>query len=429
VYAFCVEVAASASGNKGGSEYGTEYGTEYCTEYCTEYNTVSHFNAIHFSCHDAARRADAALKAPKGEWEGASLRNGATLANNLLPLLAGSRCSVSRDAATAADASWWDRLGEINGKGGSPVPRELRLRIVLEDIAALLGRFAVGADFAAGARGGGRRSNARLVPALLSLAARELLREPGGSEPPGDGSNGADAVSRTVEWNARNRASEAWGVLQELSASRVKKNAADADSKGSEGSILSPGSAEAFPSALVLSLLVTSNEAWRASRRDACAAAVAYAALRGVRAVGGADPSVEPSPESPSETFEAAKPALLMLGLVDKLHAALQKSRRRGLETSRGLAAGSGAYSSEAASVCVSVSLALRDFGGVEADETFEEWLDEADDAEDATAFFDVMECLGDVMDASDVTADAFVARAFHGAREARGFASGERNA
>ncbi len=48
--------------------------------------TVSHFNLIHISCHAAARRADSSLRVPKREWEGATLRNGGTLTNNLLPV-------------------------------------------------------------------------------------------------------------------------------------------------------------------------------------------------------------------------------------------------------------------------------------------------------------------------------------------------------
>lgn len=53
------------------------------------HSTVSHYNLIHVSCHVAARRADAALRVAKKEWEGASLRNGNTLANNLLPVRLG----------------------------------------------------------------------------------------------------------------------------------------------------------------------------------------------------------------------------------------------------------------------------------------------------------------------------------------------------
>lgn len=40
------------------------------------YSTVTYFNLIHASCHAAARSADANLRAPKREWDGATLRNG-----------------------------------------------------------------------------------------------------------------------------------------------------------------------------------------------------------------------------------------------------------------------------------------------------------------------------------------------------------------
>jgi hypothetical protein len=40
------------------------------------YASVTHFNLIHASCHASARTADAALRQPKREWDGATLRNG-----------------------------------------------------------------------------------------------------------------------------------------------------------------------------------------------------------------------------------------------------------------------------------------------------------------------------------------------------------------
>ena len=68
---------------------------------------VSHFNLIHSSCHQAARQADSALRAPKREWEGATLRNGETLCNNLLPL---KGAGVSDTQHAAAVASFMDHL-------------------------------------------------------------------------------------------------------------------------------------------------------------------------------------------------------------------------------------------------------------------------------------------------------------------------------
>ena len=69
--------------------------------------TVSHFSLIHVACHQAARRADAALRHPKREWEGATLRNGETLCNNLVPVRGGS---VSDAAYASAVATYWENL-------------------------------------------------------------------------------------------------------------------------------------------------------------------------------------------------------------------------------------------------------------------------------------------------------------------------------
>lgn len=47
---------------------------------------TSHMRPIHVACHAAAQRADAALRAPKSEWEGAALRNGNVPCNCIVPL-------------------------------------------------------------------------------------------------------------------------------------------------------------------------------------------------------------------------------------------------------------------------------------------------------------------------------------------------------
>ena len=49
--------------------------------------TVSHFHAIHVSCHEQAATADRNRPGSRDVWDGATLRNSDTLCNNLLPLL------------------------------------------------------------------------------------------------------------------------------------------------------------------------------------------------------------------------------------------------------------------------------------------------------------------------------------------------------
>lgn len=59
----------------------------------------------------------------------------------------------------------------------------------------------------------------------------------------------------------------------------------------------------------------------------------------------------------------------------------------------------------------------LASLGGRDADETFDEWLEEAEDANCAMELFDVMECLADILAPSSgnapESADSFVAKNF----------------
>lgn len=146
---------------------------------------VSHFNLIHSSCHQAARQADSALRAPKREWEGATLRNGETLCNNLLSVKAGG---VSDTVHAAAVATFMEQLhqapyrdtqahpttaspGSRRAQGSSPSSHEAPMQLggIVGCMACLLQRLAYGESLSAESRGGGRESNARLVPYLFQL--------------------------------------------------------------------------------------------------------------------------------------------------------------------------------------------------------------------------------------------------------------------
>lgn len=137
------------------------------------FSTVSHFNLIHISCHSAAKSADAALRTPKREWEGAVLRNGEVLCNNLLPVRGPQ---VPDTAYIEAMLVHWDSLLSLSGIGihkhsslkqGDTTP--LRLSMVSSDIAGLLERFAYKRGFSEDSHGGGRESNGRLLPVMLQL--------------------------------------------------------------------------------------------------------------------------------------------------------------------------------------------------------------------------------------------------------------------
>uniref|UniRef100_A0A1D1Y594 Auxin transport protein BIG n=1 Tax=Anthurium amnicola TaxID=1678845 RepID=A0A1D1Y594_9ARAE len=129
------------------------------------YTTVSHFNIIHFQCHQEAKRADAALKNPKKEWEGATLRNNETLCNSIFPL---KGPSVPHTQYVRYVDQYWENLNGLGRADGS------RLRLLTYDIVLMLARFATGASFSTDSRGGGRESNSRFMPFMVQMASHLL---------------------------------------------------------------------------------------------------------------------------------------------------------------------------------------------------------------------------------------------------------------
>ncbi|PKA57546.1 Auxin transport protein BIG [Apostasia shenzhenica] len=126
------------------------------------YTTVSHFNIIHFQCHQEAKRADAALRNPKKEWDGATLRNNGTLCNSIFPIR-GPLVPLAQYVRCVDQ--YWDNLNALGRADGS------RLRLLTYDIVLMLARFATGACFSTDSKGGGRESNARFLPFMIQMAS------------------------------------------------------------------------------------------------------------------------------------------------------------------------------------------------------------------------------------------------------------------
>uniref|UniRef100_A0A6N2MZV9 Auxin transport protein BIG n=1 Tax=Salix viminalis TaxID=40686 RepID=A0A6N2MZV9_SALVM len=114
-----------------------------------------------------AKRADAALKNPKKEWEGATLRNNESLCNSLFPV--NGPCVPLPQYIRYVD-QYWDNLNALGRADGS------RLRLLTYDIVLMLARFATGASFSVDCRGGGRESNSRFLPFMIQMA-RHLLEQ------------------------------------------------------------------------------------------------------------------------------------------------------------------------------------------------------------------------------------------------------------
>ena len=128
--------------------------------------TVSAGNAIHFSCHTRARKADRNHpKAPKSEWEGASLRNSRVNCNVIMPLVSSRSSKVS---LVAVDEALTDHQTAVSNLLGAR-PNSM-LWNVLHDVRFLLLRMAYGEPLNADCGGGSLLSNCQLVLYQLHMA-------------------------------------------------------------------------------------------------------------------------------------------------------------------------------------------------------------------------------------------------------------------
>lgn len=128
--------------------------------------TVTAGNAIHCTCHIRARTADRNHpKAPKTEWEGASLRNSRVSCNIILPLISKENSKVP---VMAMENCLADHQQAISNMLGSK-PKSM-LWIVLHDLRLLLLRISYGEALNVDCGGGSLSSNANLIFHLLFLA-------------------------------------------------------------------------------------------------------------------------------------------------------------------------------------------------------------------------------------------------------------------
>jgi hypothetical protein len=128
--------------------------------------TVSGGNAIHFSCHTKARQADRSHpKAPKSEWEGASLRNSRVNCNVIMPLVSSRSSKVP---LVAVDVALTDHQTAVSNLLGAR-PKSM-LWTVLHDVRLLLLRMAYGEPLNADCGGGSLASNSQLVFYQLLMA-------------------------------------------------------------------------------------------------------------------------------------------------------------------------------------------------------------------------------------------------------------------
>ncbi|KAF8389895.1 hypothetical protein HHK36_024413 [Tetracentron sinense] len=261
------------------------------------YTTVSHFNIIHFQCHQEAKRADAALRTPKREWEGATLRNNETLCNCLFPLRGPS---VPMAQYVRCVDQYWDNLNTLGRADGS------RLRLLTYDIVLMLARFAMGASFSMDSKGGGRESNSRFLPFMIQMA-RHLLDQ------------GSSAQRRTM-----------------AKAVSIYLTSSTSDSKPSTpGTRSSIGAEETVQFMMVSSLLSESYESWLQHRCAFLQRGIYHAYMQHKHGRStlrlSSDPTTVMRPESGSTTespttetggnslFSIIQPMLVYTGLIEQL--------------------------------------------------------------------------------------------------------------
>ncbi|KAK6154972.1 hypothetical protein DH2020_009220 [Rehmannia glutinosa] len=336
------------------------------------YTTVSHFNIIHFQCHQEAKRADAALKNPKKEWDGAALRNNETLCNNLFPLRGPS---VPMGQYIRYVDQYWDYLNALGRADGT------RLRLLTYDIVLMLARFATGASFSADSRGGGKESNSKFLPFMIQMA-RHLL-----------------------DHDTSQRNNLAKSVSTYLSSPTLDSKV----STSSPGTTQpSSGTEETVQFMMVSSLLSESYDSWLHHRRSFLQRGIYHAYMqrhgRSVRST-----TVGPSGDTATsdELFSTVQPMLVYTGLIEQLQCyfKVRNSSTVAVKDSEGE---DESKKFEAWEVVMKEKLLnVKDM--VAFSKELLSWLDDMTSATDLQESFDIIGALSDVLGSGYTRCEDFV--------------------
>ncbi|OMO52577.1 Zinc finger, ZZ-type [Corchorus capsularis] len=342
------------------------------------YTTVSYFNIIHFQCHQEAKRADAALKNPKKEWEGATLRNNESLCNSLFPVRGPS---VPLAQYVRYVDQYWDNLNALGRADGS------RLRLLTYDIVLMLARFATGASFSAESRGGGRESNSRFLPFMIQMA-RHLLEQGGPSQ----------------------RRNMAKAVATYIASSTL-------DSKSiTVGTQPSMGTEETVQFMMVNSLLSDSYESWLQHRRDFLQRGIYHAYMQHTHGRSTAKTESTSSSKSPSsessgdELLSIVRPMLVYTGLIEQLQQIFKVKKSSSLASTKaeGTSTGPEGEGLEGWEVVMKERLLnVKEMLGFSKE--LLSWLDDMTSASDVQEAFDIIGALGDVLSGGFSRCEDFV--------------------
>ncbi|CAN6173744.1 unnamed protein product [Urochloa humidicola] len=360
------------------------------------YTTVSHFNIIHYQCHQEAKRADAALKNPKKEWDGATLRNNETLCNCIFPLRGPS---VPLGQYTRCVDQYWDQLNSLGRADGS------RLRLLTYDIVLMLARFATGASFSTDCKGGGRESNSRFLPFMVQMAS--YLAD-------GSANQQRHAMAKAVNTYLSSSPS----TLE----SPIRLSASVSGSRGSSGS-----SEETVQFMMVYSLLSESYESWLQHRPVFLQRGIYHAYMQHKHgrstlklSSDSSSSAVRSDEGSSSDTSENKKlftivqPMLVYTGLIEQLQQFFKKGKSSGTSKSGEKDGSSGGL--EKWEIQMNEKLGnMKEMVGLSKD--LLSWLEDMTSSDDLQEAFDVMGALADVFSSGHATCEDFVRAAIHAGR------------
>ncbi|KAG5399265.1 hypothetical protein IGI04_021079 [Brassica rapa subsp. trilocularis] len=350
------------------------------------YTTVSYFNIIHFQCHQEAKRADAALKNPKKEWEGAMLRNNESLCNSLFPVK-GPLVPLAQYLRYVDQ--YWDNLNALGRADGS------RLRLLTYDIVLMLARFATGASFSADCRGGGRDSNSRFLPYMFQMA-RHLLDQGG----PSQRTNMAKCVSSYIS--------------SSTSTATVPSSDSRPITPGSQ--LSSTGAEETVQFMMVNSLLSESYESWLQHRRVFLQRGIYHtfmqhahgrAASRAAESSSSGGKSQDAETLTGDELLSIVKPMLVYTGMIEQLQQFFKPKKPAQVEPNKKEGTSSGVELEPWEFVMKEKLLNVKDMVGFSKE--LISWLDDINSATDLQEAFDIVGVLADVLSGGVTHCDEFV--------------------
>ncbi|KAG8384569.1 hypothetical protein BUALT_Bualt04G0131400 [Buddleja alternifolia] len=349
------------------------------------YTTVSHFNIIHFQCHQEAKRADAALKNPKKEWDGAALRNNETLCNNLFPLRGPS---VPMGQYIRYVDQYWDYLNALGRADGS------RLRLLTYDIVLMLARFATGASFSADSRGGGKESNSKCLPFMIQMARHLLDHDP----------------------SQKNNLSKSITTYLSSPTNESKFSTSPGTHQPSSGT------EETVQFMMVSSLLSESYESWLQHRRSFLQRGIYHAYMqRHGRSTQRGPPNVSRSDSGnsaaagetsePDELFSTVQPMLMYTGLIEQLQSYFKVRKSSTVEKRGGSKETEGEEESKKLEgwevVMKEKLLNVKEMVGFSKE--LLSWLEDMSSATDLQESFDIIGALSDVLDSGYSRCEDFV--------------------